>query len=330
MLNKLKKTTNTLSIPEKTILDPIAPKGIISYVARVSPSDANYLLQQNENNRYPSEDIVKKYKRDMEEGVWQDSASQIQISKQGKLLNGQHRLRAIVESNTSQILTITEGLTKECFQVIDVGKGRNAADALGILKIKNFSNAASMIRFYIVWREGFTPYDMQRDTSTERSYNQKGVSSNQGLRKKSKAHQIKDILEFALDRPNVEHLATISKNAARKFKPFAPSIYGAFLLQADALGHSTRTMAEDFLEKVGTGAGLHEDDPILVMREKITTWIQEREWTHMGVGYKMQVLVVTWNHWINGTPLNKKTGLRVSPKNPVDMVPVEEMRQKTG
>ena len=101
-----------LYIPEDTMFEPIAPKGIVSYIARISPSDAKQLLQHNEDNRQPSDSIVNKYKNDMNNGVWQDSASQIQISKHGKLLNGQHRLRAIVESNTSQILTITEGLSK--------------------------------------------------------------------------------------------------------------------------------------------------------------------------------------------------------------------------
>ena len=326
MLGNKKK----IYIPEDTVLEPIAPKGIVSYVARISPSDANQLLQQNEGNRYPSEDIVKKYRRDMEDGVWQDSASQIQLSKQGKLLNGQHRLRAIVESNTSQILTVTEGLSKECFQVIDVGKGRSAKDALGILKIKNFSVAASMIRFYLVWREGFAPYDLQRDTSTERGSSQKGVSLQHDIRKKSKAHQIKIVLEFALEHPNVEHLAGLAKIAARKFKPYAPSILGAFLLQADVHGRNTRKMAEDFLEKVGTGAGLTEGDPILVMRERVNDWVNQREWNSTGVGYKMQILVITWNHWIKGEALNIKTGWRINPKTPVDMAPVMELIEEAA
>ena len=326
MLGNKKK----IYVPEDTLFEPIAPRGIVSYVARISPSDAKQLLQSNENNRYPSEDIVQKYRRDMNEGVWQDSASQIQISKHGKLLNGQHRLRAISESNTSQILTITEGLSKECFSVIDVGKGRTAKDALGILKIKNFSVAASMIRFYLVWRSGIPQYDLQRDTTTERGSNQKGLTSPYSMTKKSKAAQIKDILEFALEHPNIEHLAALAKTASRKFKPFAPSLYGAFLLQADVHGRSTKKLAEDFLEKVGSGAGLEEKDPILVMRSRVNEWCSNREWGPMGIGYRMQVLVICWNHWIKGKELSVKGGWRINVKEPVDMLPVEELSEEAA
>ena len=325
MLGNKKK----LYIPEDTMFDPIAPKGIVSYVARISPSDAKQLLSSNENNRQPSDVIIQKYRSDMENGVWQDSASQVQISKQGKLLNGQHRLRAIVESNTSQILTITEGLSKECFSVMDIGKGRTAKDALSILKVKNFKAAASIIRFYILWRDGIQPKDMKKDQSSKEGnipmVNR--LTTNARFKGSSKAEQIRQVLEFALENPNIEDIALKSTLFYSKFKYFPASSLGGFLIHASKLGYETKVMAEEFLQKLTSGVGLVEGDPILYMRMRIYKWVDDREWQVMGQGYKYQILLMTWNAYVSGKVIDR---YKVKESDPVDMNPVLELSEEAA
>ena len=322
MLGNKKK----LYIPEDTMFEPIAPKGIVSYVARISPSDAVMLLERNERNRRQSKDTLNMYIKDMNEGLWKDSASQVQVSNTGKLLNGQHRLRAIVESNTSQILTITEGIDDECFRVLDVGRARSASDALSIIDFKNSPSAASMIKFWMVWRDGIEGFDMKRDQTRYENAGTKGVTNNR-FRRSSKASWINEVLNFAMERPNVDHLAGLARDFNKGFRPFSSTFLGAFLIQADILGHQTRGLAEEFLEKLSTGAGLSEKDPILVCRNRVSEWVALREWQSMGKGYRFQVLLITWNRWVSGKSLER---FRVSEDNPEDMNSVMELSEEAA
>ena len=313
----------TINIAQPTLFTPIAPKGMVSYIARISPGDAKLLMDMNKKNREISKSIISKYCADMQNGIWKDSASQIQISTDGVLLNGQHRLRAIIDTNTAQLLTVTEGLEPECFSVLDVGRGRTPGDALSILEIKNFKVCAAMIRFWMTWRAGINPHDMEK----YRPYGGKGLTTNTKIKAGSKAHQIYEIMEFANKHPNLEHLGCLAKNYSSRFKKLSASLIGAILIQADIHGSETRNMAEDFFEKLCSGVGLAEKDPILKLRNKIMEWVETHEWGSMGLGYKLQVLMMVWNAWIDGKKIDR---FRVIVDKPQDMNPVKILSKEAA
>ena len=63
---------------------------------------------------------------------WKLNGATIIISDDGKLLDGQHRLWACLESKTPFKTYLIEGMTQEVFDTIDVGKKRSASDMLQI------------------------------------------------------------------------------------------------------------------------------------------------------------------------------------------------------
>lgn len=63
----------------------------------VSPSQAKKWLEQNKANRSVNKAKVKQMARDIKEGHWDSTHQGIAIASDGTLIDGQHRLLAIVE-----------------------------------------------------------------------------------------------------------------------------------------------------------------------------------------------------------------------------------------
>ena len=87
-------------------------------------------------------------------GKWLFDGQPIRFDSDGFLLDGQHRLNAIVKSGTSQKFLIIKGLQNETFKVMDTGKNRNGSDALSILGIKYSADIASACRIILNYNDG--------------------------------------------------------------------------------------------------------------------------------------------------------------------------------
>lgn len=114
--------------------------------------DAEYartLLMSNELNRSAKDDLISKYANDMKSGEWKtDTAEPIKISKNGKLIDGQHRLMAIIKSGLEIDLWIAYDLDDDVFDVIDTGKKRTGGDTLKIFNVDNAIKISASIQVY--------------------------------------------------------------------------------------------------------------------------------------------------------------------------------------
>ncbi len=77
---------------------PFGPKVAVSIVA-VTPDTARRWLQRNGINRPLRDYRINLYASEMVAGRWTVDASAICFDSQDRLLNGQHRLHAVVRSN---------------------------------------------------------------------------------------------------------------------------------------------------------------------------------------------------------------------------------------
>lgn len=115
----------------------------------ITPAKAVELLQSNVKNRRPKNPVVLKYAKDMANGKWkEDTFELIKISKSGVVLDGQHRLMAVVKSNTPIFFHIVENVDDSVFDVLDTGSIRNASDVFKINGIKYCTSIPSMISNY--------------------------------------------------------------------------------------------------------------------------------------------------------------------------------------
>lgn len=106
-------------------------------VKTVTPEMAKEYLKLNTSNRTLRTSKVRAYARDMLNGTWQLTGQGITISKDGVLLDGQHRLEAIVLANKPiDMLVVTEA---DNTYMYDCGLKRSYGDHLKIAN-KNMSS----------------------------------------------------------------------------------------------------------------------------------------------------------------------------------------------
>ena len=105
-----------------------------SKVINVTPKMAEIWLEQNVHNNRPVRDAeVTKFARDMVAGNWKVTHQGIAFNEDGKLIDGQHRLWAVVQSGCTVPMLVWEGLPEEALHLIDSGLARTASDSLGFL-----------------------------------------------------------------------------------------------------------------------------------------------------------------------------------------------------
>lgn len=115
----------------------------------ITPEIAKELLKTNHNNRACREYVVEKYKNAILNDEWQFNGETIKLSKSGVLLDGQHRLHAIVEANKPVKMLLARNLDDNVFNTIDVGFSRHPGDILTVHtqgQCKNPKNIASALK----------------------------------------------------------------------------------------------------------------------------------------------------------------------------------------
>lgn len=96
----------------------------------VTPQLAEEWLEKNEINRKLDTKRVRMYASAMRLGAWRVSNDDICMDPTGMLLNGQHRLHAVVQSGLTVPMFVKFNMPTETIGTMDRGKTRNYADHL--------------------------------------------------------------------------------------------------------------------------------------------------------------------------------------------------------
>lgn len=96
---------------------------------KVTPELAKDILKNKNTGNYRSmKNASNLYENDMKNKRWMFNGDTIRFDWNGVLLDGQNRLKAIVESGIPQDYIFVEGLDPKCVQTIDVGYKRSPED----------------------------------------------------------------------------------------------------------------------------------------------------------------------------------------------------------
>lgn len=112
----------------------------------MTPELAMEILEHNNHNRTIRQSRVERYARQMQKGLWRDNGETIIIANDGTLLDGQHRLWAVVMSDVSVEMSIVEGVDPETFSSIDTGAGRDGGDVVHIAGFKYSKEVAGAVQ----------------------------------------------------------------------------------------------------------------------------------------------------------------------------------------
>lgn len=111
----------------------------------ITPEKAEQYLSKNiENNRKISETTVKRYSLDLEQGKW-GAASLIQFDENGLLIDGQHRLSAIIKAKKAMPCYVLKNVPNKFVYTIDQHKPRSTADLFNLQSEKTDPNAKLLI-----------------------------------------------------------------------------------------------------------------------------------------------------------------------------------------
>lgn len=79
-------------------------------VETITPKMAEEYLKHNKINRTLKDKRVTSYANDMKDGAWQLNGEAIRFNKSGDLIDGQHRLNAIIRANKPIQTVVMRGI----------------------------------------------------------------------------------------------------------------------------------------------------------------------------------------------------------------------------
>ena len=98
-------------------------------VENITPEKARKYLEGNLINRSVKERRVLAYAEDMKKGAWQLNGESIRFDKNGRLIDGQHRLLAVIKAQVAVPMVITTDVDED-ITIFDRGVCRSVTDSL--------------------------------------------------------------------------------------------------------------------------------------------------------------------------------------------------------
>ena len=265
-------------------------KPVSVMVRRFTPNQAQELLDKSEEmanqgtalrNRPVSKPRVHRYSEMMRDGQWKMTGEPIQIHTDGYLLNGQHRLHAMVDAGVELDVVVVENVDDDSFRVMDTGMARRPADAILDLDVQSKTTVMAAARLVLGIEAGLTVTNTQ----------ELGLVTRQ------------DQADFV-----ARNLEWFQNNIARAVKVGTKRIgtttaWAAFLKLTDSAGAADKGI--EFLDGVASGVNLSEGDPRLALR----SWLLSQSGTHTTI--LLATIIRSFNDWAAG-----RTRKIVRPFNP--------------
>lgn len=209
----------------------------------ITPEEAQIILDKcNQRNRHMSHYHVEFLASEMKNGRFRDNGDAIRFDFNGNLIDGQHRLAAIVKSGVPLVdAIIILGLEPDAIDTIDSGKKRSASDKVHLRGYTRATNLAAAARMRLAYFNG--------DICA--------------------AHKYSDIEILQLIDDKHDVLTEAVHMAEKVYKSplkVIPSVLAAVISMA--LEHS-REKTVEIVDKVISGEDLAAGDPCLAFRRTI-------------------------------------------------------------
>lgn len=247
--------------------------GKVSYdLTKITPElAAAWLENTNTRNRRIREHRVNELAKDMASGRWHDTMEPIKFDKNGVLLDGQHRLAAIVAAGVPIEMLVIRGLEPEVQDYMDIGMKRSVADSLaleGSIKSRH-QTVASIARTVMMLNTG-------------------NMTTNDPKRRPTHA----EILDFVREDPEGLEEAAFVSHKCRDAGLRGGVIYGVayfILSKVDA------DDAEHFFKSLIDGENLMGGSPIYALRTKVLK--DPPNSNNRSIHHDLFYFIKAWNFW---------------------------------
>ena len=203
-----------------------------SRVETINIKEAENFLMTMDNNRPVSESAVKHYAAQMKAGLWRVNGEPIIISDEGKLLDGQHRLWAVIESQVPYTGVVVRGVNPSAFATLDTGRARTMGNVFGIVGEKNGNVLGAVTSLIWKWETKKMLYHA----------NAAGFTRERGLEVLSRHPHVRDSVTWADSNRRANPLA--------KALPVSPTAFLHYLFTAYSADASARFWRQLFGDEV--------------------------------------------------------------------------------
>jgi len=230
----------------------------------ISPQIASDLMVNNALNRKINPNHIKFLSDQMISDAWQITGDPIKIGCSGRILDGQHRLSAIIKSGKTISLFVARNVPEEVFTVLDTGKVRSASDTLSIAGMKSYSAQAALAKAIMSLRD-------------------------KKIANKNRAYTNNEVLDFCQENDLIPSV-NIGVIYASKGAPLKA---GVISIIHYVLNEINKQEATDFIESICLGVNISKGSAEYMLREKLNKSIQGRydfsRWETVAL------VIKTWN-----------------------------------
>lgn len=252
--------------------------GVTVTLKTITPELARTYLTKNNRNRKLTPSWVEFYCSQMKSGQWQTTGDTIKLSTNDDLLDGQHRLHAVIMYGKPIDMFVAEGLPSESFDVLDTGKTRSAGDVLSVFGVEKANNIASIVRFILHFKKGvFSEGYHKVDAATHH-----------------------DIAQFVKAHPNINEVLDFCHHIYRDFRYIPTSVLGGLYF---LFAEKNQQKVDEFFEQYRTGIDLKKTDPVYVLRDKlIRDQVNKTKFTRR---QKVALFIMCWNAFVLGKEMKR-------------------------
>jgi hypothetical protein len=246
--------------------------------ARVIQHEAEGVTQRNLMTTH-----VHRLAHAIRSGQWLLTHQAIAFDTTGRLVDGQHRIAAIVEANMPVEVVVAREVDPRAFQVIDTGRNRSSGHVLQIAGIPSAIVVSSAIKALMKYDE---------TVGSRRSWQRLDLTITN-----------EDVVEFAITPRGVllrgqQSTADYMLSGVGRVGARVSVMVGLTLIR-EATGGEHDAQITEFVEKVAQGSMLPVNSPILAYRRWLTN--QYPQYAHHERGYAALIaLLKTWQDFTEG------------------------------
>lgn len=239
---------------------------------KITPPTAARWLRWNPINRKLNQEAINALAQVILRGEWDVNADTIKFTRHGYLMDGQHRLSAVVKANEPITSFVARGLEPVSMLTLDQGRMRRLSDFLQMRGELNSEVLAGAINF--IW-----------------SYERHGViHKTRGERKPS----VRQALELLVNRPDIPHSVSIGMRIGKSLKGGS----GLWAACHHICAQIDPQDADEFFSRTHRGDLLLEGDPIYALRERF--FALQRSGERTTPYYRSNLIFKAWNAWRHG------------------------------
>lgn len=249
----------------------VKPVGVSSEVVRLTPQLAEEWKEKLAKNRPLMESVVLEYADAICRGEWQMNGEAIIFDDHENVIDGQHRIHAVILSGKSIDTLVVRGVKSKAFHTLDQHSRRTRAQILAVEGEAYYNHYAGALSW--LWR-----YNNGQMASKTKTASRGQFSTSVMLRERSNHPGLRDSVHFICG-TNYQ----LSRFASL---PLSCTLHYIF-------SQKDKDKADAFFEKLCTGENLNVGNPIYILRERL---ISNRAELHKFSSVVQAALIVkTWN-----------------------------------